>query len=110
MRYFLGVARKHFPLDGPDSALRAAGWSVENLLAQLHKEGSPCRGSAPPLFHTGSIVTLTADLRNPEQAQFTVEVDTTGAVMRTSLPASLASVVFWVSLYNRFAQFTILDD
>mmetsp|Transcript_24005 Transcript_24005/g.66765 ORF Transcript_24005/g.66765 Transcript_24005/m.66765 type:complete len:295 (+) Transcript_24005:495-1379(+) len=110
MRYFLGVARRHFGVDAPDVDLRGAGWSIENLYAGPHAEGAPCRMNAIPLFHTGSVVTLVADLTEPSKAYVSFEIDTTGVTHRVALPGrALESVVFWVSLYNRFAQITILD-
>eukprot|EP00746_Dinoflagellata_sp_MGD_P150592 gnl/MRDRNA2_/MRDRNA2_82431_c1_seq1.p1 gnl/MRDRNA2_/MRDRNA2_82431_c1~~gnl/MRDRNA2_/MRDRNA2_82431_c1_seq1.p1 ORF type:complete len:243 (-),score=28.45 gnl/MRDRNA2_/MRDRNA2_82431_c1_seq1:91-819(-) len=109
MRYFLGVARKRFG-DAPDSALRAAGWSIENLYAGPHSEKAPCNAKATPLFHTGSIVTLSVDLRDPSRSEVCFAVDTTNANFRQRLPSNIEKVEFWVSLYNRFAQFTVLDD
>lgn len=112
MRYFLGVARKKFDTDAPDTCLRELGWSIENLYAAPHREKAPCRSKATPIFHTGSVVTVNVDLRessSPPHIDFSV--DSTGFQTSAPLPArGLESVVFWVSLYNRFAQFTILDN
>lgn len=107
MRYFLGIARKRFG-DAPDSALRMAGWSIENLYAGPHSEKVPCNAKATPLFHTGSIVTITVDLRDSSGAEVCFAVDTTNTSFRQQLPKNLEKVEFWVSLYNRFAQFTVL--
>lgn len=108
MRYFLGIARQRFG-DASDITLRKAGWSIENLYARPHSENSPCNTKAPPLFHTGSTVTLMVDLRESSTYEISFTVDTSGVEFREKLPKNLDKVEFWVSLYNRFAQFSILD-
>jgi hypothetical protein len=109
MRYFLGVARKQFATDGSDALLRNSGWSLENLYAGPHKEGAPCTVKAPPLFHTGSIVTLVVDLRDAAKPHLEISVDSTGANFRVELDGKRIERLFlWVSLYNRFAQFSLL--
>merc|ERR1712137_454249 len=111
MRYFLGVARDVFATDASDVELRRAGWSLENLYGGLHREGSPWNGKSLPCFHTGSILTLALDYRNPKCASLTIFVDSSQKEFKTEIQAStLQNLVFWISLYNRFAQFSILDD
>jgi len=111
MRYFLGLSRHRFAVDGSDAELRRAGWSIENLFSRPHQEGSPCNVKSPPIFHTGSVVSISADLRDPAKAKAIFSVDNTGVEFCVQLPTKkLETVVFWVSLYNRFAQFTILDE
>lgn len=110
MRYFVGVARKRFGIDGSDAVLRGAGWSLENLFSGPHHEGHPCRSTAPPLFHTGSIMTVVVDLRERAVSEVAFSVDSTGANFRVQLSGKQPeSLFFWVSLYNRFAQCSILD-
>lgn len=108
MRYFLGIARQRFG-DASDIALRKAGWSIENLYAGPHSENAPCNTKTTPLFHTGSVVTIVVDLTEPSSAEVSFAVDTTNACFRQRLPKNLQKVEFWVSLYNRFAQFSVLD-
>lgn len=111
MRYFLGVSRSHFAVDAPDSTLRSAGWSVENLYAGPHVEGKPHMTKGTPLFHTGSVVTLVVDLTDSAKAHASFNVDSTGVAHTVQLPGrTLDYVVVWTSPYNRFAQIALLDD
>ncbi|CAK0880733.1 unnamed protein product [Prorocentrum cordatum] len=110
MRYFLGVARQRFASDACDIDLRKAGWSIENLYASPHSEGSACTLKAAPIFHTGSVVTLAVDLRDSQKPEVRFSVDTTGVCLSARLPTrGLHSVIPWISLYNRGAQVTLLD-
>lgn len=110
MRYFVGVARERFASDACDIDLRKAGWSIENLYASPHLEGLACTSKATPIFHTGSVVTMAVDLRDSRKPEVRFSVDTTGICLSARLPASgLQSVIPWISLYNRFAQVTLLE-
>eukprot|EP00927_Polykrikos_kofoidii_P050109 TRINITY_DN44046_c0_g1_i1.p1 TRINITY_DN44046_c0_g1~~TRINITY_DN44046_c0_g1_i1.p1 ORF type:complete len:308 (+),score=37.70 TRINITY_DN44046_c0_g1_i1:506-1429(+) len=110
MRYFLGVARRRFAVDARDADLRSEGWSIENLYSGVHQERKPCMSKAAPIFHTGSVVTITVDLQDPARSELTFVVDTTGVQLKAPLPGrSLEGLSFWVSLYNRFAQFSLSE-
>lgn len=110
MRYFLGISRGHFTVDAADTTLRAAGWSIENLYAGPHLEATPHRTKATPLFHTGSVVTVVVDLTDSVKAHASFKVDSTGIDHTVQLPGrALDCVVVWASLYNRFAQLSLLD-
>lgn len=110
MRYFLGISRGHFKVDAADTTLRAAGWSIENLYAGPHLEAAPHRTKAPPFFHTGSVVTVVVDLTDSVKAHASFNVDSSGIGHTVQLPGrTMDCVVVWASLYNRFAQLTLLD-
>merc|ERR1712187_434954 len=96
--------------DASDIQLRKSGWSMENLYGGLHTEGRPCTTKSLPIFHTGSIVTMTIDFQNPACAKVEFSVDTTNTKLHAQIPGKgIEHLAPWVSLYNRFAQFTILD-
>ena len=58
MRYFVGCAPTRFDADAGQAAIQIASYSLENLKAAPHALASPCAASAPPCFHTGSVITM----------------------------------------------------
>ena len=106
MRYFIGCAPIPFNVDAGLSVIQAAGYSLENLKASPNRPGQPCGVSAPPCFHTGSIVTMCIDLQTfPGSVRW--EVDTSGVVHTAKLP-NISELFPFVSLYNRDAVFELV--
>lgn len=107
MRYFIGCAPAPFDVDAGQAAVQASGYSLENLKAGPNCPAQPCGGSAPPCFHTGSVVTMWIDLQtSPGSVRW--EVDTTGVVHTVRVDPNTPELLAFVSLYNREAVFELM--
>ena len=107
MRYFIGCAPERFDVDAGQAAIQAASYSLENLKAGPNRPGKPCGGSAPPCFHTSSVITMRIDLRS-SPGTVSWEVDTTGVTQSASVDPKTKELHPFVSLYNREALFELV--
>lgn len=109
MRYFIGCAPARFDLDSGQTAIATASYSLENLKAGPNRPGKPCGGSAPPCFHTSSVITMRIDLRSsPGMVRW--QVDSTGVNHAVSVDAKTTELHPFVSLYNREALFELIQE
>lgn len=131
MKYFFGVCEREretfrFPGDSnADSIAKNAFVCLENLKAACHTKWSGlCTVSAPPSFHEGSVITIEVDATKTNSptanasvvsvVTITIAVDTSGFCQKVEVPAGLLKknidLCGFVSLYNRGAEFEILDS
>lgn len=108
MRYFIGCAPAPFAVDSAQYLIQRSSYALENLKAGPHCPGRPCDVSAPPCFHTGSIVTMRVDLSS-SPGSIAWAVDTTGVRHRVSIAADVRVLHAFVSLYNRDACFEVQE-
>ena len=109
MRYFVGCAPHPFSPDAGQAVIQRSSYSLENLKAAPNQPGRPCMASAPPCFHTGSVVTMRVNLTT-SPGNISWEVDTTGVRHRVVLAVPEAELHMFVSLYNREACFQVLQQ
>jgi hypothetical protein len=108
MRYFVGCAPQRFHPDSGAAAIQHASYSLENLKACPNLPARPCAVSAPPSFHTGSLVTMRVDLAStPGSVKW--HVDTTGVSHKVNVERGVYELHAFVSLYNRDAAFHLVD-
>lgn len=107
MRYFVGCAPERFDPDAGQAVIQAASYSLENLKASPNRPGNPCGGTAPPCFHTSSVITMRVDLRS-SPGTVSWEVDTTNVTHSVSVDPKEKVLHPFVSLYNREALFELV--